>query len=185
MSDPQDAPIRLSGETRQRSFLVEPDAGARVKIAEDLGISAVKKLRFEGTVSPDAARDWRLEAKLGATVVQPCVVTLEPVTTRIDVPVVRRYLADMPQPEAAAGAEVEMPEDDSAEPLPGSVDPAAVMVEALALALPDFPRAEGVDPVEISVTEPGQTPMTDDDAKPFAGLASLRDRLEKKDDDEG
>ncbi len=37
--------------------------------------------------------------------------------------------------------EAEMPEDDTAEPLPEVIDPGAVMFEALALALPDYPRA--------------------------------------------
>ena len=67
---------------------------------------------------------------LGATVTQACVVTLAPVITRIEETVTRRYLADMPEPE---GEEVEMPEDDSAEPLPVIIDPGAVMIEALAL----------------------------------------------------
>ncbi len=70
-----------------------------------------------------------------------------------------------------------MPEDDSAEPLPVTIDLGEVMAEALALELPPWPRAEGVEPVEMSVTEPGKTPMTDDDAKPFAGLKALRDKL--------
>ena len=45
----------------------------------------------------------------------------------------RRYLADMPVPEAD---EIEMPEDDRDEPLPEVIDPGAVALEALALALP-------------------------------------------------
>ncbi len=93
-------------------------------------------------------RDWRLEAKLGATVVQPCVVTAEPVTTRIDDPVTRRYLAQMPEPQ---GDEVEMPEDDSAEPLPDVLDLSAVMAEALALALPLYLTSArcGIDPDRV------------------------------------
>ena len=53
--------------------------------------------------------------------------------------------------------------------------------EALALALPDFPRAEGVELGPAVFTEPGATPMTDEAAKPLAGLADLRDRLKKND----
>ena len=115
--------------------------------------------------------DWRLEAELGATVVQPCVVTLAPVTTRIDRPVTRRYLAHMPAP---GPGETEMPEDETAEPLPGAVDLDAVMIEALALALPDYPRAAGAELGEAVYTEPGKTPLTDEAARPFAGL---RDKL--------
>jgi uncharacterized metal-binding protein YceD (DUF177 family) len=164
-------------------FELSPDAETRERLARDMEILGIRKLRFEGTVKPDGARDWTLEGHLGATVVQSCVVTLEPVTTRVETQVLRRYLADAPEPEP--GSEVEMPEDETIEPLPETVDLAAVMAEALALALPDFPRADGVAPVEVNVTEPGKTPMTDDDAKPFAGLAGLRESMTKKDDDEG
>ena len=178
MSDPapSDATLRFSNLNQQsgHDVLLEPDAADRAAIAEELGIVAVRKLRFAGLVRPEGSRDWRLEAVLGATVVQTCVVTLDPVTTRIDEPVLRRYLTQVPDPEPG---EVEMPEDDSVEPLPATLDLRAVMIEALSLALPPYPRADGVEPVDLAVTEPGKTPLTDDDVKPFAGLSALRDKL--------
>lgn len=183
MSATEHTSLRLAGETSDKTFLLEPGAAERDALAATLGISAIKKLRFSGTVFPQGSKDWRLEAELGATVVQPCVVTLEPVTTRIDTKVHRQYLHDMPALEDAA--EAEMPEDDTLEDLPETLDLTELMSESLALALPDFPRAPGVDPVEISVTEPGKVAMTDDDAKPFAGLADLRDRLKNNDDEKG
>lgn len=155
-------------------FALHPDETARAAIVERLDLLGLKKLSFTGTVGPDGARDLVLEGTLGATAVQPCVVTRDPVTTRIDVPVLRRFVADLEVPE---GDEIEMPEDDSVEPLAESIDLRAVMEEALALALPDFPRAEGVGPVDITVTEPGVEPMSEEDAKPFASLKSLRDKL--------
>lgn len=171
--------LRLGDLKRKTQFDLKPNATERGAIAKRLGITGVKKLTFTGSLSPLGKSDWDLQARLGATVVQPCVVTLDPVTTRIDEDLARRYLADMPDtPEAA---EFEMPEDDTAEALPETLDLSAVMEEALALALPAWPRAPGVDAVDIAVTEPGQTPMTDDDAKPFAALKSLQQKL--KDDD--
>ena len=171
--------LRLGDLKRKTQFDLKPNATERDAIAKRLGITGVKKLTFVGSLSPLGKSDWDLQARLGATVVQPCVVTLDPVTTRIDEDLARRYLAAMPDtPEAA---EFEMPEDDTAEALPETLDLSAVMEEALALALPAWPRAPGVDAVEIAVTEPGQTPMTDDDAKPFAALKSLQQKL--KDDD--
>jgi uncharacterized metal-binding protein YceD (DUF177 family) len=141
-----------------------------------MGISGVKKLLFEGQLTPNGRGDWRLDATLGATVVQPCVVTLAPVTTRIDEKVTRRFLSRWSEPEA--GSETEMPEDDTTEPLGSAIDPAAVMAEALALALPDYPRAEGADLGTAVFTEPGAEPLTDEAAKPFAGLADLKKKLE-------
>ncbi len=126
-----------------------------------------------GHVQPLDQSDVSLEAMIGATVVQDCVVTGDPVTTRIDEPVERRYLADWRDP---TGEEAEMPEDENADPLPATLVLAQVMAEALALALPPWPRAVGVSPVDISVTEPGKTPMTDEDAKPFAQLKALAEK---------
>lgn len=162
------------------AFDLTPGADARSSIAARLNLLGLKKLVFQGHVAPEGAGDFVLEGKLGATVVQACVVTGAPVTTRIDVPVLRRYLADFVEPQ---GDETEMPEDDSIEPVAATIDLEAVMEEALALALPDFPRADGVEPVDITVTEPGVDPMSDEDAKPFAALKELRDRLSGDADD--
>jgi uncharacterized metal-binding protein YceD (DUF177 family) len=166
------------------SFELHPDAEARSALARELDLSALRKLRFAGRLCPEGARDWRLEATLGATVVQPCVVTAEPVTTRIDEKIVRRYLADLPAPMAE---EVEMPEDDSTDPLPTTLDLSEVMAEALALALPLYPRAQGAALSAAQFAAPGVAPLSDEDAKPLAGLAALRDRLGggKGDDEKG
>ena len=76
-----------------------------------------------------------------------------------------------------------MPEDESIEQLGSHIDPWAVMVEALALAVPDYPRADDAPALgEFVVTEPGKTPMREQDTKPFAGLAGLRDKLDGEDD---
>ena len=88
--------------------------------------------------------------------------------------VARRYLEAFEMPE---GGEVEMPGDDEAEALPATLDLSVVMEEALALALPLYPRAEGAGPADAQVAEPGAAPLTDADVKPFAGLRALRDRM--------
>jgi uncharacterized metal-binding protein YceD (DUF177 family) len=175
-----DRPVRLADlGHRGIEFEIVPGQDALDDLARRLDLLGLRKLRFAGHLRPDGPRDWRLDAQLGATVVQPCRVTLEPVTTRIDEPVVRRYLARW---EAPSEAEAEMPGDDTAEPLPETVDLAGVAAEALALALPPFPRAEGAGLDVQAFTEPGKAPLTDDDIKPFAGLAGLRDRLARDDD---
>ncbi|MEX0339778.1 MAG: DUF177 domain-containing protein [Arenibacterium sp.] len=155
-------------------FDLKPDAATCASLAETLGINGVRKLRFSGQITAQGRRDWRLDGQLGATVVQPCVVTLDPVTTRIDVAVTRSYLAGYIAPEEA---EAEMPEDDTLEALGEVIDPAAVMAEALALALPDYPRKKDVELGDAVFTEAGAAPISDEDVKPFAGLAALRDKM--------
>jgi uncharacterized metal-binding protein YceD (DUF177 family) len=173
--------LRLSDIARDGTdFVLAPDAKGLAALADILGIVAIRKLRFAGRLAPLGRTDWELTADLGATVVQECVVTLAPVTTRIDERVIRRYLADMPEPE---GTEIEMPADDCDEPLPVTLDLAAVMAEALTLALPPFPRAAGAELGEATFAEKGAKPLSDEDVRPFAGLADLRRSLEGKDDD--
>jgi len=99
------------------------------------------------------------------------------VTTRIDQKIKRTYLSDIEDPLIG---EVEMPEDDTVEEFPTTLNLVDVMTEALALALPDFPRADGAELGEAIFTEPGVAPMRDEDTRPFAGLSSLKDALEKK-----
>jgi len=164
---------------KRTAFSVEPDAAARAAIAEALGIDGLRKLRFSGALLPMGKNDWHLEAALGATAQQVCVVTLEPVITRVDETVTRDYVADFTPPDAA---EVEMPEDDTTDPLPATLDLVEVMMEALALALPAYPRKDGVETGTAVFTEPGKAPMRDEDTRPFAGLADLRSALAKKDE---
>lgn len=162
-------------QNADHGFDLRPDAAQMAEIAEALGLSALRKLRFEGRLIPLGASDWQLEASLGATVVQPCVVTLEPVMTRIDINVRRQYLrdfVDIDEPEA------EMPEDDAAEALGAWIDPAVIMQETLALAVPDYPRKDDAELGQLVYTKPGSAPMTDQDARPFAGLADLKQQLE-------
>lgn len=166
--------------SRDYSFALTTTEAERRAVADVLGIVSVRKLTMSGTLIPLDRTDWRLEAKLGATAVQECVVTLDPVSIRIDDSVVRIYRADLPPPEAG---EIEMPEDDTEEGLPASLDLAAVMIEAVALALPAYPRKSDAEIGELVVTEPGATPLTQTEMRPFAGLAGLRAKM--ADDEDG
>ena len=164
---------------RETRFDLRPDAAAMRAIAADLDLASLRKLTFSGLIRPDGAREWRLEAMLGATLTQPCVVTLAPVVTRIDEPVTRRFLAEMPDQTGAD--EVELPEDETIEELGSHIDPYAVMIEALALAVPLYPRAEGASLGNVAVCAPGVEPLTEEVRRPFAGLATLREKMERDD----
>ena len=70
-----------------------------------------------------------------------------------------------------------MPEDDTIEPLGTEIDFGSILVEALALALPDYPRKDEAELENATFAAPGITALKDEDLKPFAGLAGLRDKL--------
>lgn len=169
-------------QTKPTRFNLRPDANTCQDIATRLGLDGLRKLSLVGEVKASGKRDWVLTAKLGATVTQACVVTLDPVVTRIDSEFSRTYLKvfDLPQSD---DEEIEMPEDETIEPLPDVIDLAMVMEEALALALPEYPRKDGAHLGEAIYSEPGIAPMKDEDTRPFAGLAALRDQIASRGSD--
>ena len=163
-------------QNRATRFDLQPSPERLARIADDLGLLGLRKLRFEGALRTSGKTDWRLEAHLGATVEQACVISLEPVRTRIEADVTRQFMARIELPEEIDG-EVEMPEDDTIEQLGPEIDVEQIMVEALALNLPLYPRRDNAELGEAVFTEPGKSAMRDEDTRPFAGLASLRDKL--------
>lgn len=169
-------PLKSLKASQAHRFSYVPDRDTCAEIATDLDLKDLRKVRLEGTLSPAGSNDWLLEARLGASVQQACVVTLAPVITRIEEPVKRRFVHEMPDiPEDEE--EVEMPEDDTLEPLGQEISLLAVLRESLSLALPPYPRAEGAELGEAVFAEDGKTPMRDEDTKPFAGLAALKGKL--------
>jgi uncharacterized metal-binding protein YceD (DUF177 family) len=157
------------------AFDIAPDAETTAAMRDRLGLQALRKLRLAGEIAPSGRDDWHLTARLGATVVQPCTITLAPVTTRIEEEVDRRYLSDWSEPEEP---EAEMPEDETAEPLPDNVDLLALFEETLALAIPPFPRAPDAELGEMSARPPGAAPVEEAEENPFAALADLKKRLD-------
>lgn len=166
----------LAGRKPTR-FDLKPEGEALTALAAAVGVSALSDVRFRGELRPIGRHDWALEGALSAEVEQPCVVTLAPVRSRVEDTVRRRYLSELP--ELPEGGETEMPEDDTVEALRGVIDPGRVMEEALALALPLYPRAEGAELGEAVYTAPGVAPLREAEVKPFAGLAGLRDRMKE------
>ncbi|MCI2398736.1 DUF177 domain-containing protein [Aliiroseovarius subalbicans] len=169
-------PADLPGEGPHDITLV-PDAAALSAIAADLGLDGLRKMRFQCQMQTLGKRDWRLTGRIGATVVQPCVVTLAPVTTRVEEDVERIWRAGLGRDDEETPHEMEMPDAVTEEPLTVEIDLGVVAVEALALALPLYPHAEGAVMAQAMFTEPGKQAMTDEEARPFASLAALRDKL--------
>ncbi|MFN4159428.1 MAG: YceD family protein [Gemmobacter sp.] len=191
--DPPDAvlpwshawPLRQLPARKALHFDLVADDATRARIAAALGLIDLRALRLKGEIRPEGRNDLVLEGWLTAHAVQPCAVTLAPVHANIAEAVRRRFVADWQEP---TGDEVELPEDTDSEPLPEVIDGGHVAVEALALALPLYPRAPGADLGEASFAPPGTAPLHDQDLRPFAGLAALKDRMAAPDEpgqDEG
>ena len=177
-------PVVSLARRRSHDVTLRPDAAALAGMANELGLRGLRKVLLQGQLIPEGREDWRLEAQLGATLVQDCVVTGAPVTTRIERPVLRRFLID---PALPTGIETEAPEDDSIEPLGHAIDLMAVLREDLSLAMPDYPRSPDAVIAADDVEAPGSQSEPDPEAgspvhpsvsdarpNPFAVLARLK-----------
>lgn len=170
---PRFADFDASGPTR---LTVELSPDQTEALRRQLDLAKLAKTRLDVTLTPMGRQDWDLSARLGATVVQPCVVTLDPVSTRIQTKFIRKYRAQAEDPATLTSPEAEMSGDTDTEPLGDRLDLLALLSEELALALPAFPRKDTAQLDQAVFAEPGVDPMTDEDAKPFAVLAQLRDK---------
>lgn len=169
MTAPESHPQRLRvahlNPNATTPFHLAPDESTRAALAEELGIDALSRLDFRGELRPHGRDGWMLTGTLVARVTQPCVVTLKAVRSDIHDEVRIQFTPDAPTPDSD---EIEMP-DETLEPLGNFIDLTAIMVEALSLALPEYPRAEGAElPAPDQADEPAG-----DTRRPFAGLDKL------------
>ncbi len=169
------ADLKHSGGT---DFDIRFSPADQADAARTLKIPGVAKMRFQGRIAPLGKTDWELKGTVGATVTQECVLTLAPVKTRIDEEIVRIFRSDTPAYED--GSVVELNMDEYEEPLGTEIDLFAIALEAVALALPPYPKAEGAELEKTGFAGEGVAPMTDEDTKPFASLAALKDKLREE-----
>jgi len=116
---------------------------------------------------------------LGATALQQCVVTLEAIKCRIDEKIKRIYIPveEIPSLEKDDGRDVKLELDENLEPLTNSLDLSTIALEALALALPDYPRSNNAEYVTRSIGIDDQTVEEENSQNPFAILNTLKEKL--------
>lgn len=167
-----DASIRLdSMPITGRDVEVSPSADERAVIAAQLGVTSVDDLsvrlhavRFRGGI--------RVTGRLSATVTQPSVITLEPLTQEIGEPVDRIFLPggqkDFAGP-ANAEVFVDLEGDDIPDHFEGNeADLSDLIVETLALSVDLYPREPNA-----SLEDTGFKPDLEA-TSPFAALKALK-----------
>ncbi len=115
----------------------------------------------------------RLSATLSADVVQACVVTLEPVRSRVQDSFSLSYAPDAGLP--VREIVVSVNDEEEGKTLDnGAIDVGEAVAQQLSLALDPYPRAAGADPSQFT----GDDPIEDEkaQAQPFAVLAALKER---------
>lgn len=141
----------------------------RAQLAARLGLQSLQRLDVAAQVRRRDDGTVIARGTIRATVVQSCVVTLDPVEAAIEEPFEVCYVpagnGEGPEREIEIGAD-----DDDIETFDGStIDLGRTAVEYLALAIDPYPRRQGAE-FSPETSENG-------DSSPFAVLAKLRNNL--------
>ncbi|TCZ57908.1 YceD family protein [Roseicella aquatilis] len=142
-----------------RTETLEASAAEREILARRLGIPGIEALRATLRLSPDPDGAVRLAGRLEASVIQECVVTLDPVPQQVAEEFALRLLPAGREP-------ADGPDDPDEIVAEGDVaDLGEVVTEQLALALDPYPRAPEADLPAAA---------RDEATGAFAALAALR-----------
>jgi uncharacterized metal-binding protein YceD (DUF177 family) len=142
---------------------IEASAAERRALAQRFGILGIDRLAAEVRLNP-VPRGFRLDAALEAEVLQECVVTLDPVSSRIEETFSLVY-GEVNESDAQdmAGAEEDIVEEPPGEEL----DIGEAVAQQLSLALDPYPRAPGAS-LPAEALPPAEA------EHPFAALAKLK-----------
>ena len=143
---------------------IEANAGECAALARRFGLLRLARLAARVRLRRLAGGLLRLSAELSADVVQACVVTLEPVASRVEDSFSLLY----GRAQGGAGEVVLSGEAELVEPFDdGVIDIGEATAQQLSLALDPYPRAPGAAAAE------GRVETAD---SPFAALAKLREK---------
>jgi hypothetical protein len=147
-------------------------ADVRENLAKWASIQAVDNFSADIELTKTGLNRFSLEARWNADIVQSCVVTLEPVTARLqgavsrDLHLIRRARRSTVEPEPALPAEED--EDEARENIDSPLyDLAAPILEDFALSIDPYPRKQGAAFDSVPAGE-------DKPESPFAALKSLK-----------
>ena len=144
--------------------VVEATPEERNALAADFQLPAINALEGRYRVTGSNER-VRVEGTMRATIVQVCVVTLEPFESTLD----EEVSVDFGPPDAAVAATGPDEADRPDEIVEGRIDVGTITAEFLALGLDPYPKKPGV---EFSYDESEGAPPD----SPFAALARLKQK---------
>ena len=153
-----------------RDLKVSLDEPTRAALAESLGLSAIEGFEASLVIVP-LRGGIRAQGRLVASIVQPSVVTFEPVTQDIDETIDRVFLPEPQAHKPTPGSEVffDIDDEDFPDHIDGpEVDLSALLTETLALAIDPYPRQPGESLESLGLN------IEIEDTGPFAALGRLK-----------
>ena len=179
---PKPEKVTLSAEKEERGSL-----------AKRFGLQELDHLLADVSIRRRSDTGWIVvSGSLEASVVQTCVVTLEPVLNEVRAEIEESFDDN----DRETGIEIDLdPTAELPEPIDSDeIDLGEIVAQTLALALDPYPRspsASDADTLEFDGTPAGTTSDVDRPAesqpsdgmvRPFAGLEALRNKLAREQD---
>lgn len=155
----------------EESIAISANDAERAALATRFGLRAIDTLDATLTLRRDAT-GIIARGHLNGAVVQSCVVTGEPLSTKVSEDFAIRFL---PEPDDLA-EEIDLDSDDCDTVFytGNAIDLGDAVAETLLLSLDPFPRGPHA---EVELKRAGV--LSEGEAGPFGGLAALRDKLGK------
>ncbi|MBL1148334.1 MAG: DUF177 domain-containing protein [Pseudomonadota bacterium] len=172
--------IRLADiDTKEKTFVIKATEGDCKELAARLHILEIADVQAKLTLKRVRKHMIELSGKLSCEAVQECVVTLEPVKTVIDT----EFDITFSEEEQELAEDTLMP-DLALEPVEGDViDLGEIVAQQISIALPDYPRAEGVA-FEGHIEAPeALLPPEQRTSRPFATLLKVAQQQQNNQND--
>jgi uncharacterized metal-binding protein YceD (DUF177 family) len=161
---------RIAGTASHFKF--DADPAERAALADRFGLISLD--RFQASFSLRRLRKdlIRVKGHISATLIQACVVTLEPVPAEIAEELELDFSESLDQP----GTEMDLDAEaaDGPEPLSGGmIDLGEVAAEQLGLAIDPYPRKPGAEIPAQWAGDPDAAPAPGPKVNPFSELEKL------------
>jgi uncharacterized metal-binding protein YceD (DUF177 family) len=153
-------------------FKFDADPAERAALADRFGLISLD--RFHASFSLRRLRKdlIRVKGHISASLVQACVVTLEPIPADIAEDVELDFSENVDEP----GTEMDLDAEaaDGPEPLSGGmIDLGEVAAEQLGLAIDPYPRKPGAEVPAEWAADPAAEPVPEPKVNPFSALEKL------------
>lgn len=140
----------------------------RADMVRALPLAALDTLQAHYRITGLAGGGWRLKGQISASLVQTCVISLDPVPSVIEEPFEVEFWREVSEPEGEDKSVLEGPD---VETLAGDEIPAGrIVFETLAGALDPYPRKEG------AAFDWNDRARDTEKSNPFSVLMQLKDK---------
>ena len=138
------------------------------ELQQTLKLKRLLSFSFKGQIIQAKKKRYELHASLKATMIQNCIITCKPVKTLIEEEIERHYSEEV-LGKNSEDLSLDVDAEDI-EPIFKELNIGAVVAEALALRIPDYPRKKNVKFEGVTITNTGLEPLDNTSSNPFSVL---------------